>query len=707
MRRLCRLSFLTFLTIGIGGSGLSVAQQQTTALDIEKLTSSFNFGSEADRSLLGVTNSLLASLNIGPSARDAIFSSVKPIILAQDGQSATLSLLFPEVRGTVFDGASSLQPTILFEQVSDAEYSFVVNGLPTTIAPDNERLLSEGQGIVLQDPVIEGVWNADVRSVSELRLSLGGFEATIDGTKINGDGFDYYAGAFANYQGTADVTLDGLDRTTAQVSLGEIGRIEFQSGDSDDTIKAFWDGVTLETAIGAPLGSGLVVPNILYGTPEIHEANQRLLALSNDIDDLADLSFVESFSSVANDLITVLEASIGFSSHTSIQGLPAQIEIGSRYGPDLSFISDGFEIYGSATAQLPSDSVFMIRTLPLEFNLDDAKVSIGEIAIKSESFAVDLPALFTQFDALMTGEGTWGHLTGLALKFFDGFASSYSIKGFTISESLLRQGAAMLALPNDAPAADPVAAGLSVGELYGDLRLNGLQDPDGATLKLEIGLAGFDLAPTLIPQGAVGSEYFEDRDDNGIIDLWPSDTTAQVAISGLPFTQWQAVFDGLPRSLPMSDGRFFDQAGSMLGAVSLQLLTPLLTSPPRLSMSIGVDSELAGVGLDAEYAINPMAGASFGEGTGTVVIKNGDKFLQRLFVINKLVKSKLDDGTYRSRSDVDFYETATWLADALKVLRSKRISVEDDWIFDITSDPEAVALINGLPLAEFSALLAD
>ena len=88
-------------------------------------------------------------------------------------------------------------------------------------------------------------------------------------------------------------------------------------------------------------------------------------------------------------------------------------------------------------------------------------------------------------------------------------------------------------------------------------------------------------------------------------------------------------------------------------------------------------------------------------------IENGDKFLQRLFVINKLVKSKLDDGTYRSRSDVDFYETATWLADALKVLRSKRSSVEDDWIFDINSDPEAMALINGLPLAEFSALLAD
>ena len=227
--------------------------------------------------------------------------------------------------------------------------------------------------------------------------------------------------------------------------------------------------------------------------------------MSNDIDDLADFSFVESFSTVANDLITVLEAYIGFSSYTSIQGLPAQIEIGSRYGSDLSFISDGFEIYGSATAQLPSDGVFMIRTLPLEFNLDDAKVSIGEIGIKSESFAVDLPALFTQFDALMTGEGTWGHLTGLALKFFDGFASSYSIKGLTISESLLRQGAAMLALPNDAPAADPVAAGLSVGELYGDLRLNGLQDPDGATLKLEIGLAGFDLAPTVIPQGALGS----------------------------------------------------------------------------------------------------------------------------------------------------------------------------------------------------------
>ena len=77
-------------------------------------------------------------------------------------------------------------------------------------------------------------------------MEMGGFDFTAEDTSFSFGGFDFFAGAWADYEGDVQLDLQGLEPSTAQVMIGTMAPIDVVSGSDAESIKFHWEGMQLE-----------------------------------------------------------------------------------------------------------------------------------------------------------------------------------------------------------------------------------------------------------------------------------------------------------------------------------------------------------------------------------------------------------------------------------------------------------------------------
>ena len=673
-------------------------QTAQAEFDFDLLQRSLNLQGHHDGPLLGM---MPFELGIDRSN----FATLPSLSLSEDGSTASWTLNMRDVLGEADASAPPVPLNVVFEQIDDNRYQFQgTSQWPlAAILPAAEIAVGADQTF---DLTFKGVWHADVQAIGQIAMDMNGFELNDNDTAISFGGFDFFAGAWTDYDGDVQFDLSGLEPSTAQVMIGALAPINIAIGGDFETIKFNWQGMQLEAVQAVPADSEHQVANVMYGSPEILAAN-RQLSQALDLMDATDGNL--GIMTLMGEPLTALFAEIPIYSeveaYAALTTLPMSV-VFSQWGDTWSLDVENIRISSAKQPGTPADGDFTVDVGPVIVKAEEVAFGFERLLASVGVSDFDYAGFSEHASALLRPEGSWGDLSGLILTALSGLSEEIYVEGLKVSGLEAMTAATGFDLGNASKnGANPE---MRVDNIWGRIALEDITTPSGAVLTYENGLEGLAMPWDAIAGDSISARYWT-REDDGLGDLIPTDAYVRVQVANIPLARWQAQMEVLSRRASILDFDGLASEVNILAAAGFQFLALIATDPLVLTANVAVGNEVAALEAEARYLLDFMTPETLGSGEGHVTIVQGDFLLQRLMRVNKSLSRALrEPDAEASIEDYDFLDTLIAAIRQLSEMRALAdVTSDGDWQFTITLDPEFGVMVNGLPGAEAGLLLGN
>ena len=683
--------------VGVAGTS-AWGQAAGKGFDFDQLTRSLNIQGEHEGPIMGLM----------PSDWGVDRSNLEgfpPLTLSDDGSTAIWRLNMLDVFGAGDADGPPVPMDVVFEQIGDSQYQFRGSSQSPLAA-----FLAEGDMTVGHeqtfDLTFEGVWHADIQAIGQIAIDMGGFEFAVEDTSFSFGGFDFFAGALADYEGDVQLDLQGLEPSTAQVMIGTMAPIDVVSGSDAESIKFHWEGMQLEAFQAVPTGSEHPVPNVLYGSPEILAASRELSQVLSLIATTGgELTLMTLMVDPVLSLLAEIPVYSEVGAYTGLTTLPMSV-VFSEWGDTWSLDVENIRISSAKQPGTPADGDFTVDVGPIAFNADGMVVGFDRLLASAAVADFDYINSIDRISALLRPEGSWGDLSGLILTAFSGLSEEIYVEGLWVSGLETMTNGTGLDFSNVSK--DGADTELQIDNIWGRIALENITAPSGAVLTYEYGLDGLAFPWDAIPGDMVSSRYLTPG-DNGLGELIPTDAFLQLQVANIPLARWQMKMDMLPRRASILDVDGLLEELNILAAAGFQFLALIAADPLVLTANVAIGGDLTGIEAETRYLLDFVTSETFGSGDGDVTVVKGDLLLQRLMRVNKSMSQELQNPDVQANAaDFEFLTSLNTSIRSLIELRAlANVTSEGDWHYLITIDPEIGVMVNGLPGAEVALLLGN
>ena len=683
--------------VGVAGTS-AWGQAAGKGFDFDQLTRSLNIQGEHEGPIMGLM----------PSDWGVDRSNLEgfpPLTLSDDGSTAIWRLNMLDVFGAGDADGPPVPMDVVFEQIGDSQYQFRGSSQSPLAA-----FLAEGDMTVGHeqtfDLTFEGVWHADIQAIGQIAIDMGGFEFAVEDTSFSFGGFDFFAGALADYEGDVQLDLQGLEPSTAQVMIGTMAPIDVVSGSDAESIKFHWEGMQLEAFQAVPTGSEHPVPNVLYGSPEILAASRELSQVLSLIATTGgELTLMTLMVDPVLSLLAEIPVYSEVGAYTGLTTLPMSV-VFSEWGDTWSLDVENIRISSAKQPGTPADGDFTVDVGPIAFNADGMVVGFDRLLASAAVADFDYINSIDRISALLRPEGSWGDLSGLILTAFSGLSEEIYVEGLWVSGLETMTNGTGLDFSNVSK--DGADTELQIDNIWGRIALENITAPSGAVLTYEYGLDGLAFPWDAIPGDMVSSRYLTPG-DNGLGELIPTDAFLQLQVANIPLARWQMQMDMLPRRASILDVDGLLDELNILAAAGFQFLALIAADPLVLTANVAIGGDLTGIEAETRYLLDFVTSETFGSGDGDVTVVKGDLLLQRLMRVNKSMSQELQNPDVQANAaDFEFLTSLNTSIRSLIELRAlANVTSEGDWHYLITIDPEIGVMVNGLPGAEVALLLGN
>ena len=683
--------------VGVAGTS-AWGQAAGKGFDFDQLTRSLNIQGEHEGPIMGLM----------PSDWGVDRSNLEgfaPLTLSDDGSTAIWRLNMLDVFGAGDADGPPVPMDVVFEQIGDSQYQFRGSSQSPLAA-----FLAEGDMTVGHeqtfDLTFEGVWHADIQAIGQIAIDMGGFEFAVEDTSFSFGGFDFFAGALADYEGDVQLDLQGLEPSTAQVMIGTMAPIDVVSGSDAESIKFHWEGMQLEAFQAVPTGSEHPVPNVLYGSPEILAASRELSQVLSLIATTGgELTLMTLMVDPVLSLLAEIPVYSEVGAYTGLTTLPMSL-VFSEWGETWSLDVENIRISSAKQPGTPADGDFTVDIGPVVFKADEIIVGFDRLLASAAVADFDYVNSIDRISALLRPEGSWGDLSGLILTAFSGLSEEIYVEGLWVSGLETMTNGTGLDFSNVSK--DGADTELQIDNIWGRIALENITAPSGAVLTYEYGLDGLAFPWDAIPGDMVSSRYLTPG-DNGLGELIPTDAFLQLQVANIPLARWQMKMDMLPRRASILDVDGLLEELNILAAAGFQFLALIAADPLVLTANVAIGGDLTGIEAETRYLLDFVTSETFGSGDGDVTVVKGDLLLQRLMRVNKSMSQELQNPDVQANAaDFEFLTSLNTSIRSLIELRAlANVTSEGDWHYLITIDPEIGVMVNGLPGAEVALLLGN
>ena len=683
--------------VGVAGTS-AWGQAAGKGFDFDQLTRSLNIQGEHEGPIMGLM----------PSDWGVDRSNLEgfaPLTLSDDGSTAIWRLNMLDVFGAGDADGPPVPMDVVFEQIGDSQYQFRGSSQSPLAA-----FLAEGDMTVGHeqtfDLTFEGVWHADIQAIGQIAIDMGGFEFAVEDTSFSFGGFDFFAGALADYEGDVQLDLQGLEPSTAQVMIGTMAPIDVVSGSDAESIKFHWEGMQLEAFQAVPTGSEHPVPNVLYGSPEILAASRELSQVLSLIATTGgELTLMTLMVDPVLSLLAEIPVYSEVGAYTGLTTLPMSL-VFSEWGETWSLDVENIRISSAKQPGTPADGDFTVDIGPVVFKADEIIVGFDRLLASAAVADFDYVNSIDRISALLRPEGSWGDLSGLILTAFSGLSEEIYVEGLWVSGLETTTNGTGLDFSNVSK--DGADTELQIDNIWGRIALENITAPSGAVLTYEYGLDGLAFPWDAIPGDMVSSRYLTPG-DNGLGELIPTDAFLQLQVANIPLARWQMKMDMLPRRASILDVDGLLEELNILAAAGFQFLALIAADPLVLTANVAIGGDLTGIEAETRYLLDFVTSETFGSGDGDVTVVKGDLLLQRLMRVNKSMSQELQNPDVQANAaDFEFLTSLNTSIRSLIELRAlANVTSEGDWHYLITIDPEIGVMVNGLPGAEVALLLGN
>ena len=683
--------------VGVAGTS-AWGQAAGKGFDFDQLTRSLNIQGEHEGPIMGLM----------PSDWGVDRSNLEgfpPLTLSDDGSTAIWRLNMLDVFGAGDADGPPVPMDVVFEQIGDSQYQFRGSSQSPLAA-----FLAEGDMTVGHeqtfDLTFEGVWHADIQAIGQIAIDMGGFEFAVEDTSFSFGGFDFFAGALADYEGDVQLDLQGLEPSTAQVMIGTMAPIDVVSGSDAESIKFHWEGMQLEAFQAVPTGSEHPVPNVLYGSPEILAASRELSQVLSLIATTGgELTLMTLMVDPVLSLLAEIPVYSEVGAYTGLTTLPMSL-VFSEWGETWSLDVENIRISSAKQPGTPADGDFTVDIGPVVFKADEIIVGFDRLLASAAVADFDYVNSIDRISALLRPEGSWGDLSGLILTAFSGLSEEIYVEGLRVSGlETITNGAG---LDFGSASNDSADAEMQIDNIWGRIALEDITSPSGAVLTYEYGLDGLTFPWEAITGDTVRSRYLRPG-GNGLGDLIPTDAFLQLQVANIPLARWQTQMDMLPRRASILDFDGLLDELNILAAAGFQFLALIAADPLVLTVNAAMGSDLTGIEAEARYLLDFITPETFGSGDGVVTVVQGDLLLQRLMRVNKSMSKELRNPDVQANAaDFEFLTSLNTSIRSLSELRAlANVTGEGGWHYRVTFDPELGVVVNGLPGADATLLLGN
>lgn len=685
------------VVVGLAGTS-AWGQTAENGFDFDQLTRSLNIQGEHNGPIIGLMPS-----DWGVDRSN--LEDLPPLTLSDDGSSAIWRLDLLDVVGEGDADGPPVPVDVVFEQIDDNRYQFrgVSQWSIAALWDETDTKVDTDQTF---DLTFEGVWHADIQAIGQIAMDMGGFDFTAEDTSFSFGGFDFFAGAWADYDGDVQLDLQGLEPSTAQVMIGTMAPIDVVSGSDAESIKFHWEGMQLESFQAVPTGSEHPVPNVLYGSPEILAASRELSQVLSLIATTGgELTLMTLMVDPVLSLLAEIPVYSEVGAYTGLSTLPMSV-VFSEWGDTWSLDVENIRISSAKQPGTPADGDFTVDVGPIAFKTDGMVVGFDRLLASAAVADFDYINSIDRISALLRPEGSWGDLSGLILTAFSGLSEEIYVEGLRVSGlETITNGAG---LDFGSVSHDSADAEMQIDNIWGRIALENITAPSGAVLTYEYGLDGLTFPWEAITGDTVLSSYLTPG-GNGLGDLIPTDAFLQLQVANIPLARWQTQMDMLPRRASILDFDGLLDELNILAAAGFQFLALIAADPLVLTVNAAMGSDLTGIEAEARYLLDFITPETFGSGDGDVTVVQGDLLLQRLMRVNKSMSKELrNPDVQASAVDFEFLISLNTSIRSLSELRAlANVTGEGDWHYRVTFDPELGVMVNGLPGADVTLLLGN
>jgi len=688
------------VSVAVVGVASTSAWGQTAenGFDFDQLTRSLNIHGEYDGPIMGLM----------PSDWGVDRSNLEgfpPLTLSDDGSTATWRLDLLDVFGEGDADGPPVLVDVVFEQIDDSRYHFEGSSqwpLATIVAENDVK----GDAHQTFDLTFEGVWYSDIQAVEQIAIDMGGFEFTAEDTSISFGGFDFFAGAWADYQGDVQLDLQGLEPSTAQVMIGNMAPIDIVSGSDAESIKFHWEGMKLEAFQAVPTGSEHPVANVLYGSPELLVASRELSQVLSLIATTGgELTLMTLMVDPVLSMLAEIPVYSEVGAYTDLTTLPVSV-VFSEWEDTWSLDLENIRISSAKQPGTPADGDFTVDVGAVVFKADEVIVGFDRLLASAVVADFDYVNSIDRISALLRPEGSWGDLSGLILTAFSGLSEEIYLEGLWVSGFETMTSGTGLDFSNVSK--DGADTELQIDNIWGRIALENITAPSGAVLTYDYGLEGLAFPWDTILGDMVSSRYLTPG-DNGLGDLIPTDAFLQLQVANIPLARWQMQMDMLPRRASILDFDGLLDELNILAAAGFQFLALIAADPLVLTANAAIGGDLTGIEAETRYLLDFVTSETFGSGDGDVTVVKGDLLLQRLMRVNKSMSQELRNPDVQANAaDFEFLTSLNTSIRNLSELRAlANVTGEGDWHYRVTFDPELGVIVNGLPGADVTLLLGN
>ena len=688
------------VSVAVVGVASTSAWGQTAekGFDFDRLTRSLNIHGEYNGPIMGLTPS-----DWGVDRSN--LEDLPPLMLSENGSSAIWRLDLLDVFGGGDADGPPVPVDVVFEQIDDSRYHFEgVSQWP--LATLLAELDAKGDAGHTFDLTFEGVWHSDIQAVEQIAMDMGGFEFTVEDTSFSFGGFDFFAGAWAAYEGDVQLDLKGLEPSTAQVMIGNMAPIEFASGSDVENIKIHWQGMKLESVQAVPAGSEHAVANAIYGSPEILAASRQLSQVLDLMDTTGgDLTFITLMVDPLSAFFDEMRVYSQVGAYTELTTFPVSV-VFSEWGETRSLDLESIRISSAKQPGTLADLEFQVDVGPVVFEADEIVFGFERLLASAAVSDFDYVNSIDRISALLRAEGSWGDLSGLILTTLSGLNEEIYVEGLKLSGLEAMTNAISLDLTSASQ--DGADAEMQMDNIWGRIALEDITAPSGAVLTYEYGFEGLAFPWDAIPGDTVSAGYLT-AESNGLGDLIPTDVFLQLQVANIPLARWQTQMDMLPRRASILDFDGLASEVNILGAAGFQFLALVAADPLVLTANAAIGNDLTGIEAETRYLLDFATPETFGSGDGDVTVVKGDLLLQRLMRVNKSMSQELQNPDVQANAaDFEFLTALNTSIRNLSELRAlANVTGEGDWHYRVTLDPEMGVMVNGLPGAEVTLLLGN
>ena len=639
---------------------------------------------------------------VGPGDASSFFFGVPTDMMqsifdlepGEDGESVVFRFEMPGPDGMTFDGSDMLSVGLVATPSQDGE-SVTLSALPTpaSIADPAEGEMSLG-------PVtLEGIWNRDSRTYSQLSLDVGEISMDSEEVELGAGGLSLFVGPLTEYDGELPFKSPSPADVTSVISLmiGDIDVLPKLGEGEEGWFKQ--DASYFVSTLFPPQGSDLaafdymgylnqyvmlMVEGIAAGGPEAIEE----MVMGGDLQYLEDLMQLgmEVFGYEG-----ISEASIGSG------------ELRNRDSWEDSF----FSWAGAGMSAKQSFNDLGNIDSNAKFELGEIYIDTPEVELTWESteFWFDLANFDAQgfvdnYMSLLSDTGDYGQFYDLIVDVYGRWRLSAQVSGIEVA----------LIDPYAEPEMLEEPESVSIGSLLYDMDFTQFADQGKASITFGfegVNLAGLP-AEDIEPEAVI---FTFDGNEDGIADFGAQSGRTSVTLSGLPMAEWREVLANIPREYALLDLSTAPEAiEEELPLVGLQLLAPLLASTPTVDFDAIVSLPQTDFTAQGQYNINPMLPPMFGTSQARIAASDLDALLVDMLKAGKAASraaSQLEEGPQQW----PMLDAADMFGELSELLRAVRTILERDangaTVLDIELTSLGDVLINGESAEEFEQRFED